>query len=233
MQTLPKTDAAYWLALLHVPKLGPATLLKLLDEFHSPINIFRQSKDDLLATGLKFEIVQSLLRPDWEQVEHDLAWVEQSDNQMLTWQDKAYPALLREITSAPLVLFVSGNAELLSTPQIAMVGSRNPTPGGIDSAYQFAQHLAQGGITITSGLALGIDSASHEGALSVKGNTIAVLGTGIDNIYPARNKSLARQILNNNGVIISEFSPGTLPKAEHFPRRNRIISGLSMGVVCC
>lgn len=231
MQILPKNDAAYWLALLHVPKLGPAAIVKLLDKFHSPLNIFRQTRDDLLATGLKTEIADSLLQPNWKQVEHDMAWKEQSGNQIVTWQDKAYPDLLREIASPPLVLFVSGNLELLSTSQIAMVGSRNPTPGGIDSAYQFAQHLAQGGITITSGLALGIDAASHEGALSVKGNTIAVLGTGIDTVYPARHKSLAKQIVNSNGVIISEFSPGTLPKAEHFPRRNRIISGLSMGVV--
>lgn len=231
MQIQSKPDTAYWLALLHTPKLGPATILKLLDAFETPINLLRQSRDKLLVKGLKLEVVEALLQPSWDLVERDLAWAKQVDNHILTWQDKAYPALLREVASPPLVLFVNGNIDLLSTPQLAMVGSRNPTPSGIDSAYQFAQHLAQSGITVTSGLALGIDAASHEGALSVKGNTIAVLGTGLDNIYPARHKSLAKQILNSNGVIISEFTPETLPKAEHFPRRNRIISGLSMGVL--
>lgn len=138
--------------------------------------------------------------------------------------------MLKEISSPPPVLFVRGNPEILSLPQIAIVGSRNPSKLGLETATNFAKDLTHHGYIITSGLALGIDAASHQGALQGHGLTIAVAGTGLDRIYPARHKQLALDIIEN-GAIISEFPPGTKAKANHFPRRNRIISGLSMGLL--
>ncbi len=149
---------------------------------------------------------------------------------MLTIDDPAYPGQLLEIPDAPPLLFVRGSVELLSRPQIAIVGSRNPSSQGKRTARDFAETLATCGYVITSGLALGIDAASHIGALQSTGLTIAVAGTGLDRIYPARHRQLAMDIVER-GAIISEFPPGTTARAGHFPRRNRIISGLSIGLL--
>jgi DNA processing protein len=154
----------------------------------------------------------------------------QPNNSLITLADPNYPALLKEIADPPPMLFVRGNPELLSLPQIAIVGSRNPSTLGIETATAFALTLSQHGFVITSGLALGIDAASHQGALNAKGYTIAVAGTGLDRVYPARHLDLATQIVNT-GAMVSEFPPGTLAKANHFPRRNRIISGMSQGLL--
>jgi DNA processing protein len=154
----------------------------------------------------------------------------QKNNTVLTLTDNDYPALLKEIPDPPPLLFVRGNPEILSLPQIAIVGSRNPSTLGLETAAAFAKTLSQHGFVITSGLALGIDAASHQGALNAKGYTIAVAGTGLDRVYPARNKDLATEIVNT-GAMVSEFPPGTLAKANHFPRRNRIISGLCQGLL--
>jgi DNA processing protein len=163
-------------------------------------------------------------------IDSDLAWLDQKNNFIVTLADPAYPALLREIADPPPLLFVRGNPELLALPQIAIVGSRNPTKSGIETAVSFAFTLSRQGFVITSGLALGIDAASHQGALNAKGYTIAVAGTGLDRVYPARHIDLATQIVNT-GAMVSEFPPGTLAKANHFPRRNRIISGLCQGLL--
>ena len=141
-----------------------------------------------------------------------------------------YPYQLKQIDNPPPLLFVRGNEHILSQRQIAIVGSRNPSASGLQTATAFAKSLSQAGFIITSGLALGIDAASHQGALNAGGKTIAVAGTGLDRVYPARNKRLATDIVNS-GALISEFPPGTAAQANHFPRRNRIISGLCMGLL--
>jgi DNA processing protein len=209
--------------------LGGKTFLKLL-ETHTPEQLFSESNAALSALGLKSDIIQAIRHPDWSLIDLDLAWLEQKNNSVLTLADFNYPVLLKEISDPPPLLFVRGNPELLSLPQIAIVGSRNPSKIGLETATSFALTLSQQGFVITSGLALGIDAASHLGALKAKGYTIAVAGTGLDRVYPARHINLATEIVNT-GAMVSEFPPGTLAKANHFPRRNRIISGLCQGLL--
>jgi len=214
---------------LRTPGVGGRTFLKLL-ETHTPPQLFAESTAALSALGLKSDIVQAIKNPDWSIVDSDLVWLEQKNNSVITLADSNYPALLKEISDPPPVLFVRGNPELLSFPQIAIVGSRNPSTLGLETAAAFAKTLSRYGFVITSGLALGIDAASHQGALTAKGYTIAVAGTGLDRVYPARHIDLATEIVNT-GAMVSEFPPGTLAKANHFPRRNRIISGLCQGLL--
>jgi DNA processing protein len=160
-----------------------------------------------------------------------LRWLEQPGQQLLMWDDPAYPGLLAELADAPPLLFVAGAAEILEQPQLAMVGSRRASRPGLDTAQSFARALAAGGFTITSGLALGIDGAAHQGALDVAGKTVAVLGTGLQQLYPARHAGLAQRILEGGGALVSELPLGSPAHASNFPRRNRIISGLSLGVL--
>jgi len=222
-------DVPYWLALMHAPGIGPVSYQNLLQEYGNPETIFdiRNHKPSRCLSGL---VIDYLRNPDWSAVEKDLAWQGQAGNYILTYQDAYYPALLKEIPDPPPVLFVTGNVELLSSLQIAIVGSRNPSPTGRDTAQELAAHLSHYGLAITSGLALGIDAAAHRGALDTHGPTIAVMGTGLDQVYPARHQQLAKQI-TERGALVSEFPPGTPPLAENFPRRNRIISGLSIGTL--
>lgn len=159
-----------------------------------------------------------------------LAW-QTAERHLICPDDPRYPPLLRDLPDPPLLLYVLGNAELLADPQLAIVGSRNPTPPGRDNAVAFANALAESGLTITSGLALGIDAAAHEGALLGKGPTIAVAGTGVDRVYPASHRELAHRIVAGGGALISEFALGTPPLKHQFPQRNRIISGLSLGTL--
>ena len=180
--------------------------------------------------GLQETSLKAIRNPDWKTVEEDLSWLARPGNQVLSIHDPAYPPQLKEIHDPPPLLFIRGNPEILSFPQIAIVGSRNPSSLGGKTAEDFATTLVSYGYTITSGLALGIDAASHIGTLKAGGYTIAVAGTGLDRVYPARNKELATKIIES-GAMISEFPPGTTAKANHFPRRNRIISGLSIGLL--
>ncbi len=165
-----------------------------------------------------------------QRFESALAW-QASDRTLLCPDDPRYPPLLRQLADPPLLLYVLGKVEVLSDPQLAMVGSRNPTPPGRDNAVQFAKALTESGLTITSGLALGIDAAAHEGALAGKGPTIAVAGTGVDRVYPSSHRELAHRIVAAGGALVSEFALGTPPMKHQFPRRNRIISGLSLGTL--
>lgn len=158
------------------------------------------------------------------------AWLDQPGHHLLTPADAAYPQRLREIPNPPQQLFVDGDPEVLSTVQLAIVGSRNPTPAGRQRARDFAAYLAGRGLVITSGLALGIDGAAHAGALDADGLTVAVAATGLDTVYPHRHRTLAERI-REQGCIVSEFAPGTEPRRSHFPSRNRIISGLSLGTL--
>ena len=162
--------------------------------------------------------------------ETELAWLSETGHHLVTWADTDYPPLLREIPDPPVVLYVIGDRQSLSRPQFAIVGSRNPTPMGRENAQAFAKTLAGAGLTITSGLALGIDGAAHRGALEAGGMTIAVAGTGLDRVYPARHRDLAHEVVQH-GALVSEFPLGTPPKPENFPVRNRIISGLSLGTL--
>ncbi|MDD5319537.1 MAG: DNA-processing protein DprA [Methylococcales bacterium] len=214
---------------MRTPGVGCRSFLKLL-ETHTPAQLFAESAQVLSALGLKSDIINAIKNPDWSIIDYDLSWLNQQNNGALTINDANYPPQLKEIADPPPVLFVRGNPALLSLPQIAIVGSRNPSAIGKETAFNFAKTLSHYGFVITSGMALGIDAASHQGALSVNGYTIAVAGTGLDRVYPARHKELATEIVNT-GVMISEFTPGTSAKANHFPRRNRIISGLCQGLL--
>ncbi len=219
----------YWLALLRTPGIGTKTFLKLLDSYQ-PDQLFSQSRGNLSALKLKDKSIDFIKSPDWSLITNDLHWVNQAENCVVTIADPLYPYQLKEIDNPPPLLFLRGNKNLLSQPQLSIVGSRNPSPLGKQTAIDFAYSLSKHGLTITSGLALGIDAASHIGALNAKGLTIAVTGTGLDRVYPARNKDLATEIANT-GLLVSEFPPGTAAKANHFPRRNRIISGLCIGLL--
>ncbi|NOQ35182.1 MAG: DNA-protecting protein DprA [Methylococcaceae bacterium] len=214
---------------MRVQGVGCRTFLKILDT-HTPEQIFSESTQALSALKLKDKIIQGIQNPNWTAVESDLNWLSQGNNHLITLNDPFYPRQLKETADPPPLLFVRGHKQLLSSPQIAIVGSRNPSIEGKKTAFDFAHSLALQGFTITSGLALGIDACSHQGALKATGNTIAVAGTGLDRVYPAIHKELATEIVTH-GVMISEFLPGTTAQAGNFPRRNRIISGLCLGLL--
>ena len=202
----------------------------MIERFAGAGGLLEASAPELKRAGLRDETVHALLHPDLKLLEYDLQWLSGGSRQLLTWDDDRYPALLRTLASPPAALFVEGDADVLWQPQLAIIGSRNPTSGGKDNARDFAGELSRQGLTITSGMAAGIDSISHEAALDSGGYTVAVTGTGLDEVYPASGRVLARRIAQH-GVLVSEFPPGTQAKRSHFPSRNRIISGLSMGVL--
>ncbi len=168
--------------------------------------------------------------PDERAVAADLEWLEQSGTVIILSTDPGYPPLLRQTADAPAALYVQGSVPLLATPQLAMVGSRSPTPAGRSTAHEFAAWFARAGFTVTSGLATGIDAASHEGALKADGATVAVFGTGLDRVYPSANRTLAERI-RARGALVSELPPGSAPLRRNFPRRNRIIAGLTLGTL--
>ena len=225
-----RDDLHYWLALYRAPDIGCRRFYKLLAEFGSPSAVFCASTEQLRRSGIKTSTIGYFSDPDWKSVEVDLAWLEESGNNIITCQDRHYPALLMEIPDPPPLLFLHGDPDYLAQPQLAIVGSRNPSHVGRALAQEFAKHLGSCGLTITSGLASGIDGAAHLGALDTDSGTVAVTGTGLDRVYPARHRKLAHQIAEN-GVLVSEFPTGTTPAAANFPRRNRIISGLSLGTL--
>lgn len=223
-------ELRWWLALQHAPGLGCRGYNQLLEQFGSPRRLFREPALAETAGRPGAALRDYLRNPDWERVEQALHWLEHPGHRVITRADPAYPELLTQIADPPPLLYVVGDAHLLELPQLAIVGSRNPTGAGRRTAHEFARHLAGGGLCITSGLASGIDGASHQGALEARGHTIAVTGTGPDRIYPARHRELAHRIAEE-GAIITEFPLGTPPLAANFPRRNRIISGLSLGTL--
>lgn len=218
-----------WLALLRAPNLTPKKFYQLVNCYPDLSSVFSAAVD-LTSFQLHENTLTYLQQPDWTGAEHDLTWANQPQHHIVSYLDEHYPPLLKEIASPPPILFVQGQLHNITTAQLAMIGSRNPTQAGQEIAYNFSAQLAQQGLTITSGLALGIDAASHRGALSTTGTTIAVLGTGLDIIYPRSHTKLAQQIADR-GALVSEFPIGTRPHAWHFPQRNRIISGLSLGTL--
>jgi len=220
----------YWLALVRIPALGSIGVHRLLDKFGTPEAIFREAGGSAASLGLSVALESSLRNPDWKGVELDLKWLQRPEHQLITRLDPRFPRQLMQIPDPPALLYVRGDADLLASLQLAMVGSRNPTPTGRSTARQFARFLSASGITITSGMATGIDGAAHEGALEELAGTIAVTGTGLDRIYPRCHIELARRIAER-GALVSEFPIGTPVRRGHFPRRNRIISGLARGTL--
>jgi DNA processing protein len=218
-----------WLTVAHTPGVGPRTAARLLQHFGDPLKVLDADASALRAAGARADAADSLRAPPTDAVDAALAWSEREGTHILTLDDPRYPTLLKELVDAPVVLYVQGDPSALSDPQIAIVGSRNPTPAGRETTREFARHFAGCGLTVTSGLAIGVDAAAHEGAMEC-GRTIAVLGTGPDRVYPAAHRELARRVAHL-GALVTEFPPGTGPKGEHFPRRNRIISGLSLGTL--
>jgi len=219
-----------WLTLCHAPGAGTATIQRLLDNFSAPATALKASNGELLQLGLKQATIDALRKPEERLITRDLEWGEATNNHILTCHDPKYPVLLAQLPDPPPLLYIHGDVSLLSEPQLAIVGSRNPSRSGQQTAVDFARHLASAGLVITSGLALGIDAAAHQGALDANAPTIAVMGTGLDRVYPARHRDLARRIAEQ-GSLVSEFPIGTSPQPGNFPQRNRIISGLSLGTL--
>ena len=224
-------DLKDWLALLQTPQIGAATARRLADGFGGPRAALHASDQDLQQAGVPLAARQVLRSPDWEAVETALDWLNAEPTcSAITLSSDDYPPSLAAIDDAPPVLFVRGDSALLRGPHLAIVGSRNPTRPALDTAHDFAAALSRMGLGIVSGLAAGIDTAAHRGALHAEGVTIAVAAHGLDRVYPRENRDLAYTIAQC-GALVSEFVPGTAPLREHFPRRNRIISGLSLGVL--
>jgi DNA processing protein len=234
VMTQTQTDAdelPYWLALVRMPGIGPVTAQVLLDQWGTPRRVFEAGNAALGTVGRPCTPAKTYIKqPDWVTVERDLEWLARPHCHAITRHSEFYPALLKQIPDPPLMLFIQGDPRRLTDMQLAIVGSRNPTASGERTAAEFAHHLADIGLTITSGLAIGVDAAAHRGALASDGHTIAVTGTGLDQVYPARHRELASEIVGR-GALVSEFPPGTPPRPENFPRRNRLISGMSLGTL--
>jgi DNA processing protein len=219
-----------WLVLLQAAPPGSRRWLELI-RAHGVAALPALSMAELEAAGVTAALAARLRSPDQTLLNRWRDWLESPGNGLLPIDDPAYPALLGQIPDPPLALWTRGlRSDLLDSAQLAVVGSRNPTHGGRDTSTAFAHYLSDKGLTITSGLAAGIDRAAHEGALSGTGGTVAVLGCGLDTTYPPQHAALADRIAAN-GLLVSEYPPDTAPRAEHFPRRNRIIAGLSVGTL--
>ncbi|WP_068828801.1 DNA-processing protein DprA [Pseudomonas sp. BMS12] len=215
-----------------LPELGPRRFRRLLEAFGSASAAISAPAPAWRSLGLPAACAEPRRSADIrERAAAALRWLEQPGQSLLMWDDLNYPGLLAELSDAPPLLFVAGDPALLERPQLAMVGSRRASRPGLDTAQAFARSLAGGGFVITSGLALGIDGAAHNGALDIGGGTVAVLGTGLQHLYPARHVGLAARIVEQGGALVSELPLDSPPQASNFPRRNRIISGLSLGVL--
>ena len=219
-----------WLTLLHTPGIGPSTFHTLLDHFGSADAVLNASNSELSGMSLNNDTISVLNHHEKPDITADLDWASEPEHHIITFADERYPAQLKDLTDAPPVLYVRGDPDYLLQPQLAMVGSRNPSAAGRNTAREFASHLSDAGITITSGLATGIDGASHEGALQGLAGTVAVVAHGLDIVYPAQHQQLA-QAISENGAVVSEMPVGTEPQRGMFPRRNRLISALSLGTL--
>ena len=219
---------ASWLQLSLTPGLGSATLRKLLQQFGLPQAVLARRRAELSTIASPAALAALDSDPVAQSVQRALEWAAQPRHAVITLADASYPKLLLEIADPPPLLYACGRVELLQRFALAIVGSRNATQQGLANAEAFARTLSESGLTVVSGLALGIDAAAHRGGLAGPGSTVAVLGTGIDIIYPQRNSALASEIAER-GLLLSEFALGTAPAAQNFPRRNRLISGLARG----
>ncbi len=217
-----------WLSLTLIRGLGGESLRTLLKEFGSPEAVLSASASSL-SPHVKSDLVRAILSgADEAQLTTTLHWLADTNNSIVTLADSDYPQALLNISDPPVLLYIKGNKFLLNQPTISIVGSRHATPQGIHNAESFSEALSSSGLSIISGLAHGIDAAAHRGGLKGVGSSIAVVGTGLDKVYPAANRDLAHE-LARQGLIISEFPIGTPPLAANFPRRNRLISGMGLG----
>ncbi len=224
----PDQETLAWLRLGLIAELTPTGFRKLLAALSTPESICAANRATL-ARVVPDDVAAAIARgPDPERLDAAQRWLEDPANQVVTFADSSYPRLLLEITDPPPLLYVKGNAALLDHASLAVVGSRNATQQGRSNAEAFSRELSEGGFTIVSGLALGIDAAAHTGGLAALSSSIAVVGTGLDIVYPARNRNLAHR-LAEEGALVSEFALGTPALASNFPRRNRLISGLARG----
>ena len=218
-----------WLLLAHA-YINVAELDALIEQFGNIDSIVAQNANRLRVAGLSEKKAAALAAPNGQAISAALQWLQADTHSIVAYGTEDYPELFKQIKGAPLLLFVNGNIDALHLPSLAIVGSRNPTRGGTENALEFSRHLARNGYAIVSGLAQGIDTAAHRGALDADGTTVAFLGHGIDRVYPAENHELAHQIAAT-GALVSEYPLGATPDKHHFPERNRLISGLSMGAL--
>jgi DNA processing protein len=229
---VPATHIPEWLAISLTSGLGPTKARKLVEHFGSVEAVFHASLTELESTGIQAVSAQSIATgKSAELAREEMAKTAAAGVTVLSADDPCYPPRLKEIYDPPLVLYVRGNPEVLRQPGVAMVGTRHPTPYGSGMAERLACDLAAQGLVIISGMARGVDTASHRGAITAKGKTVAVFGTGVDVIYPKENSRLSEQILAMGGALISEFAMGTFAAPQNFPIRNRILSGMSVGVL--
>lgn len=226
---MEQVELRHWLALSHI-NIGANKLLAFLEAGNSLARLFELSDQSLQEHGFRPGLAKKLGSVTDELIDQDLEWFDSDRKHLIPITSKDYPALLKEIPDPPKLLFVHGDKSLLKAHQIAIVGSRNPTAQGKENTREFAKTLASAGAVITSGMALGVDGIAHQAALDKGQSTIAVVGTGLDRIYPARHKELAIQI-SQQGALVSEFPLGTPVKASNFPVRNRIICGMSLGTL--
>ncbi|MDO6594090.1 DNA-processing protein DprA [Neptuniibacter sp. 1_MG-2023] len=232
-------DPRDWIAVAALPSLGPASIKALWEQGWTPEKLLNASAIEWQRLGLKQKTVDALCEYQCssqglvhQAIDTASQWQASFDDaHILPITHSDYPQLLREIYDPPPILFVRGNIQALNLPQIAIVGSRSASASGLKQAYRFALEFAKNGVVVNSGLALGVDAAAHKACIDIEKPTVAVFGTGIDRIYPARNRSLAVDILRNGGAWVSEFFLGSPPIAPHFPKRNRLISGMSVGVL--
>lgn len=231
---IEREELAAWLRLVETPGLGPVALRRLLAEFGDPGRLVAASEQAHTPASLSAKAAQALRTPSesWaDRVDSDWAWLQESPGRhIVTLADPSYPRALLETPDPPFLIYAIGDLALFNRPSLGIVGSRNPTPQGRDNSRAFGEALSQAGLTIVSGLALGIDGAAHEGALGGRGKTLAVIGTGLDRVYPRQHLALARRIADE-GLLISECPLGTPPLRANFPRRNRLIAGLSLGTL--
>lgn len=224
------TPLATYLALNKIDGFGVKHFMHFEKNYPDITQILTLSDAELIALGWQEKHIHQWRNLSWKSIETELTWAEKPDCHILNWHDPAYPRLLKEIHRPPVILYVRGQCDALNRTSMGIVGTRHPTPYGRENAKTFSQQLAEIGFCISSGLAIGIDGVAHQSALPYPTGTTAVVATGLDQIYPIRHQKLAHAILEN-GAIVSEFPFKTPPRAENFPRRNRIISGLSRGVL--
>ncbi|MFQ5983675.1 MAG: DNA-processing protein DprA [Woeseiaceae bacterium] len=218
-----------WLILANA-RVATDEVAALLDDHGDVETVVSSGAAALSRAGVGDDARAAILNPDEDSISKSLAWLENPSNRLIPCDSDDYPELLRRIPAPPTLLYCVGNSEALHMPALSIVGSRNPTRGGRDNAYEFARHLGQCGFCIVSGLAQGIDTSAHLGALEAQAMTVAFMGHGIDRVYPAANRDLAHRI-SQNGALVSEYPLGSPPRREHFPQRNRLISGLTLGTL--
>jgi DNA processing protein len=223
-------DTPAWVRLARTPAIDAATLARAIERLHSPRALIRATDAELAEAGLGRTAREHLLASRHSASAAELSWLEDATHHLVPCTAADYPRMLRSCENRPLALYVAGRLDALKDPPLAVVGSRRPTAGGVDNAFEFSCALAQRGLVISSGLAAGIDAAAHRGALAAQGLTLAVLGTGVDRIYPETNRSLYGAILCG-GALMSPFSLGTPPRPANFPRRNQLIAALSLGTL--